>query len=246
MSGDIEAFNQSVKENIEKLGASKEMQDLGVDFVRDTAKFNYSYNFSWMGVPAIQFPQDLVAMQELLWSIKPDTVIETGIARGGSIIFYASMMEMMGIENGKVIGVDIDIRAHNREVIENHPMFKRIQMVEGSSIDPSTVDQVTALAKDSQKTIVCLDSMHTEEHVLNEMRHYSKFVSPGSYLVVFDTSVEDMPDDFFPNRPWGPGNNPKTAIDKFLAENDDFEVDRTICNKLLVTVARGGFLKRKE
>jgi len=245
MSGDIEEFNLHVKENIEQLGQSQEMQDLGVEFVRRTAKHNYSYNFSWMGVPVIQFPQDLLAMQELIWRIKPDVIIETGVARGGSIVFYASMMEMMGIQDGQVIGIDIDIRAHNREAIESHPMSTRIKLIQGSSVDPSVVEQVKKLTLNKKNIMVCLDSMHTEEHVFKELKFYSEFVSKGSYLVVFDTSIDDMPSDFFNDRPWGPDNNPKTAIDKFLLSSDDFEIDKTVCNKLLVTVARSGYLKRK-
>ncbi|MAI66137.1 MAG: cephalosporin hydroxylase [Alteromonas sp.] len=245
MSGDIKEFNQAVEKNIEQLGQSKEMQDLGVEFLRKTAEFSYSYNFTWMGVPVIQFPQDLIAMQELIWRIKPDVIVETGVARGGSIIFYASMMEMMGIDNGQVIGIDIDIREHNREVIQKHPMYKRIQLIEGSSVDSNVVEQVKSLISNKKNVMICLDSMHTEEHVLQELHNYSDFVTNGSYLVVFDTSIDDMPEDFFEDRPWGHNDNPKTAIDKFLQNNRDFEIDRAVCNKLLVTVARAGFLKRK-
>ena len=245
MASDIDLFNKSVEENIKNLGNSKEMQELGVSFLEETGKFNYTYNFSWMGLPIIQCPQDIVAMQEILWRIKPDTIIETGIARGGSIAFYSSMMDMMGIADGKVIGIDIDIRAHNREALENHPTAKRIHLVEGSSIDRKTVEQVTELTKGSKTTLVCLDSMHTKEHVLEELRLYADLVSSGSYLVVFDTTIEYVPDSFYPDRPWGPGNSPMTAIEEFLKENSDFEIDYAISDKLLITVARNGFLRKK-
>lgn len=185
MSEDINNFIRSKKHNIESLGASKEMQNLGADFLRKTLKFNYMYNFSWMGLPIIQCPQDIVAMQEILWNVMPDTIIETGVARGGSVAFYSSMMDMMSIKNGKVIGIDIDIRSHNREAIENHPTAGRIHLVEGSSIDLVTVDKVKKITGDRGKTLVCLDSMHTKDHVLEELRLYSDLVSSGSYLVGF-------------------------------------------------------------
>ena len=245
MTDNIEAFNLSVEDNIKNLGTSKEMQDLGVTFLKETAKFNYTYNFSWMGLPIIQCPQDIIAMQEVIWKVMPDTIIETGIARGGSIAFYSSMMDMMGIEDGKVIGVDIDIRSHNRDAIEKHPTSKRIHLVEGSSIDQQTVDRVKEISADGKTILVCLDSMHTKDHVLEELRLYSEFVTPGSYLVVFDTTIEYLPDNFYPERPWGAGNSPMTAIDEFLKEISDFEIDRGISDKLLITVARNGFLRKK-
>jgi cephalosporin hydroxylase len=240
-----EKFSQEVAGNIRKLGASRELQEAGVDFLCRSSKLKYSYNFSWMGVPIIQFPQDMVAMQELLWKVKPDTVVEAGVARGGSLIFYAGMMEMMGLRDGEVIGIDIDIRPHNRQAIEHHPMSKRIALIEGSSIDPTTFSRVKARIGTARKTMVCLDSLHTHEHVLEELRIYSTLVTPGSYLVVFDTCIEHMPADFFPDRPWGPGNNPYTAVQAFLKETTDFEVDNAIPDKLLITTARGGFLRRK-
>ncbi len=245
MTDDIKEFNEFVKNNVEKLGSSQKMQELGVEFLKKTGEFNYSYNFSWMGVPIIQYPQDMVAMQEIIWKIKPDLIIETGVARGGSIVFYSSLMDMMNIDNGKVVGIDIDIRSHNRAAIENHPTAKRIHLVEGSAIDVKTVKQVERIALGSKKTVVCLDSMHTHDHVLEELRLYSKFVTQDSYLVVFDTSIEDMPEDYFPNRPWGVGNSPMSAVKQFLQEGNDFEIDKTISDKMLVTVARNGFLKRK-
>lgn len=245
MTNDINLFNLSVEENIKNLGNSKKMQDLGVSFLRETRVFNYTYNFSWMGLPIIQSPQDIVAMQEIIWKVKPDTIIETGVARGGSIAFYSSMMDMMGISNGKVIGVDIDIRPHNRDAIEMHPTSKRIHLIEGSSIDPEVIEKVNSASEGRKATLVCLDSMHTKAHVLDELRLYAKFVTSGSYLVVFDTIIENLPKDFYPDRPWGPGNSPMTAVEEFLKENSDFEIDYAISDKLLATVARNGFLRKK-
>jgi cephalosporin hydroxylase len=210
-------------------------------FVR-SCEYRYSYNFSWMGRPIIQYPQDMVAMQEIIWSVRPDLVIETGIAHGGSLVYYASLLELVG-NDGIVVGIDIDIRPHNREAIEAHPMARRIRMIEGSSIDPGTVAQVAELVRHRTRVLVTLDSNHTHDHVLQELLLYSPFVSVGSYLTVFDTVVEDMPKALFPDRPWGPGNNPKTAVREFLGQTDRFVVDKEVENKLLLTVAPDGYLR---
>jgi cephalosporin hydroxylase len=207
-----------------------------------TAQFKYSYNFTWLGRPIIQFPQDILAMQEIIWRVKPDLIIETGIAHGGSLIFYASMLELIG-DHGQVLGIDIDIRDHNRVEIEKHPMFKRIRMIQGSSVDGEVVRQTYQFAQRRDSVLLALDSNHTHEHVLKELELYSPLIKKGSYLVVFDTIIEDMPEDFFPDRPWGKGNNPKTAVWEFLKTNDRFVIDREIENKLLITVAPDGYLK---
>ena len=208
----------------------------------------YSYNFSWLGRPIIQYPQDIVAMQELIWSVQPDLIIETGIAHGGSLIFSASMLELNaacgGPPDAEVLGVDIDIRAHNRAAIEAHPMFKRITMIEGSSIAPDIIAQIKAKAAGQQRVLVCLDSNHTHDHVLAELEAYAPLTSVGSYCVVFDTIIEDMPAGSFPDRPWDQGNNPKTAVWEYLKTHPEFEIDKSIPHKLLITVAPDGFLKR--
>jgi cephalosporin hydroxylase len=218
----------------------------------------YSYNFFWLNRPIIQYPQDIVAMQELIWQIKPDLIIETGIAHGGSLIFSASMLALLdmcdAIESGTifnpnnskrmVLGLDIDIRAHNYDAIQAHPMSSRIQMIQGSSIDPQIVMQVKQFASGYKKILVCLDSNHTHDHVLAELNAYAPLVTLGSYCVVFDTIVEDMPGDMFPDRPWGPGNNPKTAVWEYLKDHPEFDIDKSIQNKLLITVAPDGYLKR--
>jgi cephalosporin hydroxylase len=218
----------------------------------------YSYNFSWMGRPIIQYPQDMVAMQELIWSIKPDLIIETGIAHGGSLILNASMLAQLdmceAIEAGvsfnpkeshrKVLGIDIDIRAHNLAAIEAHPMGSRIQMIQGSSIAPEIIEQVRGVASCHKSILICLDSNHTHEHVLAELEAYAPLTSVGSYCVVFDTIVEDLPVEMFPDRPWGPGDNPKTAAWQYLKSHPEFEIDKSIQDKLLITVAPDGYLKR--
>jgi cephalosporin hydroxylase len=230
-------------ETIEKMAGDSELNRLAHELFLKSCEYRYSYNFSWMGRPIIQYPQDMIAMQEIIWSLKPDLIIETGIAHGGSLIYYASILELVGGE-GQVLGIDIDIREHNRVEIEKHPMIHRIRMIQGSSIDEGVVDQVRAIARDKRRIMVVLDSNHTHAHVLRELQLYSPLVTTGSYLVVFDTVVEDMPDEAFPDRPWGRGDNPKTAVWEFLQSTDSFEVDRGTENKLLLTVAPGGYLRR--
>lgn len=239
---EIAKFFADVQNNIRDLGRDPNLHDLSNTWLRETARYKYTYNFTWLGLPFIQLPQDIVAMQEIIWSVKPDLIIETGIAHGGSLVFYASMLELIGGE-GRVLGIDVEIREHNRVAIERHLMFKRIRMVEGSSTDDGIVKKVFEAAKGRKKVLVVLDSNHTHEHVLKELNFYSPLVTKGSYLVVFDTLVEDMPDDFYPNRPWGKGNNPKTAVHEFLKTSDRFVIDEDIENKLLITVAPDGYLK---
>lgn len=236
-----EEFRDEVQQNIAGLQQDSVLQKKSLDWVGETAPHKYTYNFSWMGRPIIQFPQDMIAMQEIIWAQRPDYIIETGIAHGGSIIYYASLFELIG--HGEVIGVDIDIRQHNREAIEAHPMSKRISMIQGSSIDAALVAGIREKVA-GKKVLVVLDSNHTHEHVLEELRLYAPLVSEGSYCVVMDTVVEDMPEDAFPDRPWGKGNNPKTAVWAYLKENHDFAIDASIHSKLLITVAPDGYLRR--
>lgn len=254
----IEQFKHEVEKNINGLGKDLDLQALSRVWVREISPHKWAYNFSWLGRPAIQFPNDEWAMQELIWQIRPDLIIETGIAHGGSLVFSASMLALLdmcdAIESGeminpkeskrKVLGIDIDIRAHNRAAIEAHPMASRIQMIEGSSIAPEVIEQVGSLASGYNRVLVCLDSNHTHDHVFAELHAYAPLVSIGSYCVVFDTIVEDMPSDMFPNRPWGPGDNPKTAVREYLKSHSEFEIDKNIQHKLLITVAPDGYLKR--
>jgi cephalosporin hydroxylase len=203
----------------------------------------YMNNFSWLGRPMIQLPMDAMAMQELIWAVKPDLIIETGVAHGGSLVLSASMLELIG--KGEVLGVDIEIREHNRDAIEAHPLAHRISLIEGSSVAPDVVAQVRAKAAGKQKVLVCLDSNHTHEHVLDELKAYADLVSVDSYCVVFDTFVEDLPADYvWADRPWGKGNNPKTAVWEFLKTRKDFAIDRSIEDRLLITSAPDGFLRR--
>lgn len=213
-----------------------------------SAEQRYSYRFSWMGRPIIQYPQDMIAMQEIIWEVRPELIIETGIAHGGSLVYYASLLELIAVSGegaGEVLGIDIEIRPHNRAAIEAHPMKKRITMIEGSSVDPHIIARVHEHARSKKSVLVCLDSMHTHDHVLAELEAYGPLVTVGSYCVVFDTVVEDMPDDSFPDRPWGKGNNPKTAVWTYLRDHPEFEIDKSIEHKLLITVAPDGYLIRR-
>lgn len=251
-------FQKQVFDNIGALKKNIDAQSLSRVWSRETNRNGYTYNFTWQGRPIIQYPQDMVAMQELIWLIKPDLIIETGIAHGGSLIFSASMLALLDmcdaivagesinprVSHRKVLGIDIDIRAHNRAAIEAHPMASRIQMIQGSSIVPEIIDQVHAIAKNYSCVMVCLDSNHTYEHVLAELHAYALLTSVGSYCVVFDTLIEDMPKEMFLDRPWGPGNNPKTAVWDYLKTHPEFQIDKSIQHKLLITVAPDGYLKR--
>ncbi len=251
-------FKQEVQDNIKGLAGDQELQALSREWTRDSARHKWSYNFRWMGRPAIQFPNDAWAMQELIWEIKPDLVIEAGIAHGGSLVCYASLLAMLdvaeAVESGvvmdpcktrrKVLGLDIDIRPHNRDAIERHPMHPWIQMIQGSSIAPDVVAQVHEIAKGYNRILVSFDSNHTHDHVLAELQAYASLVTPGSYCIVFDTIVEDMPAELSGNRPWGPGNNPKTAVWEYLKTHPEFQIDANIPHKLQITVAPDGYLKR--
>lgn len=238
------------------------LQSTASAFMATTLQAMYSYNFACLGRPIIQYPQDIVAFQELVWATRPDVIVETGIAHGGSLMLSASLLALLdycdAMEHGetldprqpkrKVIGVDIDIRAHNRAAIEAHPMAPRIEMIQGSSIAPEIIAEVharVAALAPGGRVLVCLDSNHTHDHVLAELEAYAPLVTSGSYCIVYDTIVEDMPAGSFPDRPWDKGNNPKTAVWAYVKAHPEFEIDTAIPDKLLITVAPDGFLRRK-
>lgn len=235
------------------------MQKSAKEFLLNSIDSKYSYNFNWCGIPIFQYPQDIVQVQELIWKIKPDLIIETGIAKGGSMILSASMMLLLDIEKTKktnkavdfsnpkrkVLGIDVDIRKENHERIISHPFYNYIQMIKGSSIDDKVTDEVRRVSKGYEKVLVLLDSNHTKEHVLKELEAYANLVSIGSYCVVFDTIIEDVTNrELFSDRPWHPGNSPKNAVDEFMSGNKMFKIDHKINEKLLVSVAPNGYLKR--
>jgi cephalosporin hydroxylase len=254
----VTQFAQERAAHLEAYAKDAEFRTLSQQWLEASMRKKYVYNFDWLGRPVIQYPQDMWAVQELIWTVKPDLVIETGIAHGGSLILSASILAMLdyaeAAEKGvslnpresqrKVIGIDIDIRAHNRAAIEAHPLAHLLHLVEGSSIAPETVAKVIDAAKGHKKVLVFLDSMHTHAHVLAELEAYAPLVSKDSYCVVFDSFVEDMPADLFPDRPWSPGDNPKTALHEYLKTHKEFVIDKAVEGKLMVTVAADGFLKR--
>lgn len=240
-------FDRQRQARIAAIGRDERLGELTGQWLSRAQQRQYSYHFDWLGLPIIQYPQDIVAMQEIVWSVKPELIIETGIARGGSVIFYASMLELLAIcgqGEGSVLAIDIDIRAPNRAAITEHPLARRVEMIQGSSIDEDIIAQVGQRAEGKERVLVCLDSNHTHDHVLRELRAYAPLVSVGSYVVVFDTLVEDLDATAIGDRPWGKGNSPKTAVWAFLEENDCFEIDRSVHDKLQITVAPDGFLKR--
>jgi cephalosporin hydroxylase len=239
---EVAKFFDEVEANIAALKSETDLQALSRVWLRLALEKRYPYNFTWLGRPIIQFPTDILAIQEIIWRTKPDVIVETGIAHGGSLIFSSSMLSLLPGE-GRVIGVDIDIRKHNREEIDKHPMGKRITLLEGSSVANDIVAQVTRLVGKGERVLVILDSNHTHEHVLQELQLYSPFVRAGGYLVVLDTIIEDLPADAYPNRPWRKGANPKTAVWEFLRSNDRFRIDRDLEAKLLITGAPDGYLE---
>lgn len=236
-------YRAEKQDRIRGFGSDAEFRALSSAFRSMALERKYMNNFSWLGRPLIQLPMDAMAMQEIIWAVKPDLVIETGVAHGGSLMLSASMLQMIG--RGEVLGIDIEIRPHNRREIESHPLAHRISLIEGSSVDPEVVAQVHARARGKSRALVCLDSNHTHAHVLAELKAYAGLVSVGSYCVVFDTFVEDMPDDYvWTDRPWGKGNNPKTAIHAWIKDHPEFEIDRSVEDRILVTSAPDGFLRR--
>lgn len=248
-------FKQECQSEVNQIGESAPLKRSTREWMNSANALKYSYHFEWMGRPIIQYPQDIVAMQELIWETQPDLIIESGIAHGGSLIFSASMLALLDVCDGgagaggriqgrKVLGLDIDIRPHNRSAIEAHPLSSYIQMIQGSSINSGVIQQVHEVAAGYSRVMVCLDSNHTHEHVLAELEAYASLVSVGSYCVVFDTIIEDLPKSDSPNRPWGPGDNPKTAVRQYLKGHPEFVVDKSIENKLLITVAPEGYLRR--
>jgi cephalosporin hydroxylase len=256
MSDDFEA---EVEARLERAATDTQLKASAATFMRDSILAKYSYNFAWLGRPIIQYPQDIVGLQELIWSVRPDVIVETGIAHGGSLIFSASMLALLditdaldagdavldlGVSKRRVIGIDIDIRSHNRDAVEAHPFSRWITMLEGSSTDAATVAQVNDAIGDAGTVMVFLDSNHTHDHVFAELKAYTPFVTRGSYCVVLDTVIEDLPEEYFGDRPWGPGDNPMTAVREFLAGEPAFALDESYDSKLMISVARNGFLRR--
>lgn len=255
---EVEQFKQEVARNIEKISKSENFKNISTEWIKQAGELRWSYNFRWMDRPAIQFPNDAWAMQEIIWDVKPDLIIECGVAHGGSIMYYASLLALMDLadaasNNGvldptkpkrKVLGIDIDIRAHNRKEIIASPFINWIELKEGSSVEDTTIEWVQEFSKGYETVMVVLDSNHTHDHVLGELNAYANLVSKDSYCVVFDTVVDDMPTELSADRPWGPGNSPKSAVKQFLSQTEHFVIDREISDKLQITVGPDGYLRR--
>ena len=251
-------FQEEINKRLSSNRENKVLQEAKETFLKESILPKYSYNFSWLGMPIIQYPQDMIAVQEIIWDKRPDLIIETGVARGGSIIMNASLLilietlsklknnnnDFSGSFKSKVIGIDVDIRKENRLNIDNHPASRIIDLIEGSSTDNNIVGQVKSIAEKYDNVMVILDSNHEHDHVLEELNLYSDLVSIGQYCIVFDTIIENLPDNLFPDRPWSVGNNPKTAVDEFLSKNNNFEVDNKFNDKLLISAAPDGYLKK--
>lgn len=255
----VESFLNERRENIAAIRESAHISELSNEWIREVSAFKYIFNYDWLGRPIIQMGSDMVAVQEAIWRAKPDLIIETGIAHGGSLVYHASLLAMLDLceaaESGttvdprhpkrRVLGIDIDIRPHNRKAIEGHPLFAYLEMLEGSSIDPGMIAKVAAFAKGFRRIMLVLDSNHTEAHVLAELEGYADLISPGGYCIIFDTAIEDMPEGFYTDRPWGKGDNPLSAVHKFLENRPDFSVDHELDGKILIGNAPGGFLRRR-
>jgi len=247
-------FQKEVYNNVRGLASDSTLWDKSLEWMIDVGRHKYSYNFQWLGRPIIQYPQDIVAFQEVVSQVQPDLIIETGIAHGGSLVLSASLLALLDVMEGvdprkssrKVIGIDIDIRDHNRKALDQHPLRYKMELIEGSSVDPNIVQRVHQLTQGAEKVLVSLDSNHTKNHVLDELKAYAGLTSVGSYCIVFDTVVEYMSPEFTKGRDWGPGNSPLNAVEDFLIENPNFVVDDTFDSRLLITVGRGGYLKRKS
>jgi len=254
----ISSFDEEVLVDLEKMKQDPEMLSLSIEWLKKANQYKYSYHFNFLGRPIIQYPQDMIAVQELIWAVKPDLIIETGIAHGGSLILSAASLALLDLNDAVqqgttldptrskrlVIGVDVDIRKLNRKEIENHFLFSRIKLVEGSSTDPKIISKIKQFSEPFKTVMVMLDSNHTKDHVLNELIAYAPLVSRNSYCIVFDTVIEDLSGVDWVNRSWGLGNNPKIAVDEFLKINSNFEIDKNLQNKLQITVAPDGYLKR--
>jgi cephalosporin hydroxylase len=251
----IDPIQAHFRETIQRANANASDRSItqpAEQFFTRSHQLQYSYNFSWLSRPIIQYPQDIVAFQEVVSQVKPDLILETGIAHGGSIVLSASLLCLLDVMEAldprqstrKVVGVDIDIRPHNRKALDEHPLRFKMELIEGSSIDPEIIQQVRSHADGIERVLVSLDSNHTHEHVLAELNAYADLVSVGSYCIVFDTVIEDLPAGSFPDRPWDVGNNPKTAVHEWLKSHPEYEIDKYIDNKLLISVAPDGYLRR--
>lgn len=251
---DQKKFEQDSINSIQLMSKDEELKQISRDWIQKSGPYKYAYNWKWLGLPIIQLPPDILLTQEIIWDVAPTVIIETGIARGGSTVFNASQLALLDIcEAGKCvpaqskrrfIGIDIDIRSHNRRAIEAHPLSALITLYEGSSVDPGTIHYLRSVIREDDKVLVILDSNHTHDHVAEELRLYSELVSIDSFLIVHDTGIEFAEENFFSDRDWGKGNNPLTALREFLSGNKNFEIAQSEGDKLLITSSPQGYIRR--
>lgn len=244
MKNKIKEFDIKVKKNLNKMNRDKKLFKKSLNWMIHADKYKYTYNFQWAGIPVIKFPNDLVALQEIISKVKPDVIIETGVAHGGSVVFSASMLQLYSSKSSFVVGIDIDIRKHNLTRLKKNKFYNRLKLIEGSSTAPDVIHKVKKLIKGKKKIMVFLDSNHTYQHVKDEINIYKDLVTKNSYLVVEDTFSEYFPKGYYSNRPWDVGNNPMIALKEFLQQNKNFVVDREICSKLQITETFDGYLKK--
>ena len=244
MKNKIKEFDIKVKKNLNKMNRDKKLFKKSLNWMIHADKYKYTYNFQWAGIPVIKFPNDLVALQEIISKVKPDVIIETGVAHGGSVVFSASMLQLYSSKSSFVVGIDIDIRKHNLTRLKKNKFYNRLKLIEGSSTAPEVIHKVKKLIKGKKKIMVFLDSNHTYQHVKDEINIYKDLVTKNSYLVVEDTFSEYFPKGYYSNRPWDVGNNPMIALKEFLQQNKNFVVDKEICSKLQITETFDGYLKK--
>ncbi len=241
MTFDRDEFEKSKRKFAVQQAKDEDLQAKALDLLVHSDKYHYGYQWSWLGMPIIQLPPDILATQEIIWQTQPDVIIETGIAWGGSIVLYASLLELIG--KGEVVAVDTVLPQKNIDAIMKYPFSKRIHMYEGSSLSLDVEEKVKSHIETGDKVMLLLDSNHTHEHVLDELQRYAPLVTEGQYLIVSDTIVEHIPAQEHRPRPWGPGNNPKTALRAYLEETDRFEEDVYYNSKLLTTFTPSGYLR---
>lgn len=236
-----EEFLELNKESANKMYSNTKLQNKAIDVLISADKYRWIHQSKWFGEPLLNLPQDMFAIQDIIWRTRPKYIIEVGVAWGGSLLFESCLLEILG--GGKVIGIDIFIPEDLRQRLKSHNRIsERIELIEGASTDSITLSKVKKILEDSKEVLVILDSYHTHDHVLKELQEYSKFVGKGNYLVCGDTIVEKIPEQEHRPRPWGPGNNPATAVSEFLSQNDRFSVDWEIDKRLLFSCHPGGYL----
>lgn len=226
---------------LDSLGENDSLKSQGLDFVNSSNHKKYAYVWNWLGLPVIQMPEDLIKVQEIIFETKPDFVIETGVAWGGSLLFYSSILNSIG--HGDVIGIDITIPEHNRANIMRSIGSERINLIEGSSVSEDIVNKIESIVPKGSKVLLILDSHHTHEHVLAELELWSPLVTSGNYIVVCDTIVEYIEAPADRVRDWGKGNNPATAVNQFLSKNSRFSLDNEYNLKSFTSFHPGGFLQ---